>query len=92
VSHHWGNNIITIQGNDTIRIIFVTKKFGALTKHPRILVCYDFHFRIYDEKKDLMFAIEPRLFSIGTIAILSSNWSNQFVKLIILIGFNGSGY
>jgi hypothetical protein len=35
-----------------------------------------------------MFAIEPRLFSIGTIAILTSIWSNQSVKLITLAGLN----
>jgi hypothetical protein len=54
--HHWGNNTITIQGNDTIRTIFVTKKLGAPTKRPRILVCYDFHSRIFDEEEDFMFA------------------------------------
>jgi hypothetical protein len=31
VFHDWGNNIITIQGNGTIRTILVTKKLGATT-------------------------------------------------------------
>jgi len=88
VSHHWGNNTITIQGNNTIRTIFVTKKLGAPTKHPRILIFYDFHFRISNEKEDFMFAIQPRLFSIGTIAILTSIWSNQSFKLITITGLN----
>jgi hypothetical protein len=34
-----------------------------------MLVCYDFHYGIFDEKRDLMFAIEPKLFSIGTIIL-----------------------
>jgi hypothetical protein len=59
VSHHWGNNTINIQRNDIIRNIFVTKKLGAPTKHPRILVCYDFHFKISDEEEDFMFATKP---------------------------------
>jgi len=70
--HDWGNNIITIQGADTVRNIHVTKKLGAPTKCPEILICYDFHFEIFDEEKDLMFAIELRLFSIGTIVVLTS--------------------
>jgi len=32
-----------------------------------VLVCYDFHFGIFDKEEDLMFPIEPGLFSIGTI-------------------------
>jgi hypothetical protein len=75
VSHHWGNNTITIQGNDTIRTIFGIKKVGAPTKHLKILVCYDFHSRIFDEEEDFMFATEPRLFSIGPIIVLTSVWS-----------------
>jgi hypothetical protein len=56
VSHDLGNNIITIQGVDTIRTILVTKKLGALTKHLEVSVCYDFNFGIFDKEKDLMFA------------------------------------
>jgi len=35
-----------------------------------------------------MFAIEPRLFSIGTIVVLTSIWSNQSFKLITITGLN----
>jgi hypothetical protein len=80
VSHDWGNNIITIQGTDTIKNIHVFKKLRALTKHPKMLVCYDFHFGIFDKEEDLMFATKPRLFSIGTIVVLTSVWSYQHVK------------
>jgi hypothetical protein len=56
VSHDWDNNIINIQGVDTVRIIHVTKKIREPTKCPKVLICYDFHFRIFDEEEDLMFA------------------------------------
>jgi hypothetical protein len=84
--HDLGNNTITIQGADIVRTIPITKKFGTLTKHPEVLICYDFHSGISDE--DLMFAIELGLFSIGTIVVPTSIWSNQPVKLITSTGLN----
>jgi len=57
--HNWGNNTIIIQGIGTIRTIPITKKLGAPTKHLEVLVCYDFHSRIFNKEEDLMFAIEP---------------------------------
>jgi hypothetical protein len=72
VFHDWGNNIIVIQGANTIRTIPVTKKLGAPTKHLEVLVCCDFHFGIFDEKEDLMFATKPGLFSIRTIVVPTS--------------------
>ncbi len=59
MSHEWGNNTIIIQRMSTIKIIHVTKKLGALTKRPKMLVCYDFHSRISNEEEDLMFVTEP---------------------------------
>jgi hypothetical protein len=59
VSHDWGNNIIIIQGTGTIRTIPIIKKLGPPTKHLEILVCYNFHSRIFDEKNDLMFVTKP---------------------------------
>jgi hypothetical protein len=29
VTHQWGNNVITVQCNGTIRTIYVNKKLGA---------------------------------------------------------------
>jgi hypothetical protein len=52
VSHGWGKNIIIIQGMGIVRTIPITKKLGALTKRLEVLVCYDFHFGIIDEKED----------------------------------------
>jgi len=59
VSHNWGNNTITIQGMGTIRTIPITKKLGAPTKRPKVLVCYNFHSKISNKEKYLMFATKP---------------------------------
>ncbi len=42
---------------------------GVQTNQLEVLVCYDFHSGIFDEEDNLMFAIKPELFLIGTIAI-----------------------
>jgi hypothetical protein len=86
--HDWGNNIIIIQGTDIIRTIHVTKKLGAPTKCLEMLVCYDFHSRIFDKEEDLMFATKLGLFSIETIVVPTSIWLYQLVKLITSIGLN----
>jgi hypothetical protein len=43
-------------GVGTVKTIHVIKKLGAPTKRPKTLVCYDFHYGIFDEEEDLMFA------------------------------------
>jgi hypothetical protein len=68
-SHNWGTNTITKQGTDIVRIIFVTNKLGIQTKRREVLVCYVFHFGIFNDEKDVMFATKLDLFSIGTITI-----------------------
>jgi hypothetical protein len=42
VAHDWGNNIIIIQVNGTIRIVVVTKHLGINVKQPKVLLCYDY--------------------------------------------------
>jgi hypothetical protein len=69
VSHDRGINIITIQGTSTIGTILVTNKFGVQTKRPEVLVCYDFHPKISNDKEDVMFATKLDMFSIGTIIV-----------------------
>jgi len=60
VSHDWGNNTITIQGISTFIITCITKKFRAPTKQPKVLICYDFQFGMFNAEKDLMFATKPK--------------------------------
>ncbi len=69
ISHNWGTNTITIQGTSIMRTIHVTKKLGVQTKRPKVLICYDFHHGISNEKEDVMFATKLDLFSIGTILV-----------------------
>ncbi len=42
LAHDWGSNIVTIQGNGTIRTITVTKHLGGGVKKPKMLLCYDY--------------------------------------------------
>jgi hypothetical protein len=51
VFHNWGNNIINIKGTNIVRTIHVTKKLGAPTKHPKMLICYYFHRGISANRK-----------------------------------------
>jgi hypothetical protein len=57
--------------------MLVTKKLGAPTKHPEVLVCYDFHSGIFNEEGDLMFGTEAIQFPTRIVVILTSIWSNQ---------------
>ncbi len=75
VTHDWGSNIVTIQGNETTKTIIVTKHLGGETRRPKVL-CYDYHNGIIDEE-DIIFVIEPKLFSIG---IINLPRTIQFVK------------
>jgi hypothetical protein len=34
VTHDWGNNVITIQGNGIIKIILINMKLGGKTRRP----------------------------------------------------------
>jgi hypothetical protein len=77
VAHDWGSNTITLQGNGTIRTIIVTKHLGSEVRRPEVLLCYDYQNGITDEKEDIIFTIEPKLFSIGTISLPKTI---QFVK------------
>jgi hypothetical protein len=76
VTHDWGNNIVIIvQGNGIVKTISINKKLGAKTKRPQILICYDLLEGPTKEEEDLIFEIEPKLLSMGTIIILEETIS-----------------
>ncbi len=50
---------------------------GVKTRRPQVFICYDLVERLIDEEKDLIFKIEPELFSIGTITL-----SEEMVSLL----------
>jgi hypothetical protein len=49
--------------------ILVIKKLNIQTKRQEVFVCYDFHYGIFDDEKDVMFATKLNLFSIITIVV-----------------------
>ncbi len=55
VAHDWGSNIVTIQGNGTVRTIIVTKHLGGEVKRPKVLLCYNYQNGIRYEEEDIMF-------------------------------------
>ncbi len=70
VTHDWGINVITVQGNGTIKTILVNRKLGVKTRRPQVHVCYELMQRLIGEEEDLIFETKPELFSIGTITLL----------------------
>jgi hypothetical protein len=77
VAHDWGSNIVTIQGNGTVRTITVTKHLGGEVRRPKVLLCYDYQDGITNEEEEIIFATKLKLFSIGTISLPKTI---QFVK------------
>ncbi len=73
MAHDWGSNIVTIQGIGTVPTITVTKHLGNEVKRRKMLLCYDYQNGIIDEEEIIIFTIEPKLFSIGTINLLENN-------------------
>ncbi len=61
--HDWGNNLISIEGNGTIRTIAVTKHLDNNTKCPEVLLFYDFVNEVTYEKKDVLLVVELDLFT-----------------------------
>jgi hypothetical protein len=70
VTHDWGNNLISIEGNGTVRTITITKHLDSNTKHPEVLFYYEFVNEVIDEEEDMLLAAEPDLFAINTITLL----------------------
>ncbi len=62
VTHDWGNNTMTIQGNGTVITIIVIKHLGIEVKWPKMLWCCNYQNGITYEEEDIIFAIEPKLF------------------------------
>ncbi len=47
------------QGNGMVKTIVITKHLGAKVKRPKMLLHYDYHNGIIDEKGDIIFATKP---------------------------------
>ncbi len=70
ITHDWGNNLITIEGNGTMRTIAITKHLDNNTKCPVVLLCYDMIEGVTDEEEKILFTTKPNLFTLGTITLL----------------------
>jgi hypothetical protein len=64
-----GITSINIEGHGTIRTIVVTKHLDNNTKHPKVLLIYNFVNIITNEEKDMLLLVEPNLFAINTITL-----------------------
>jgi carotenoid cleavage dioxygenase-like enzyme len=64
VAHDWGSNNATIQGNGIVKTITVTKHSKGEIRILEMLPCYYYHNGITYEEEDIIFGIEPKLFSI----------------------------
>jgi hypothetical protein len=64
MAHDWGNNIITIQRNGTLRTIIITKHLGGEIRKPKVLLCYNYQNGITYEE-NIIFPTKPKSFSLG---------------------------
>jgi hypothetical protein len=55
--------MVIIQGNGTIRTIFIIKHLGNNDERLEVLLGYDFCNGIIDEEQNVMFVMEFKLFS-----------------------------
>jgi hypothetical protein len=69
VTHNWGNNLISIEGNGIVRTIVITKHLDNNTKCLKVLLCYDFVNRVTNEEENLLLAAKLDLFTIITITL-----------------------
>jgi hypothetical protein len=53
-------------------------------RRPKVLLCYDYQNGITYEEKDIIFVIEPKLFSIGTISLLETVQSMKTIDVDIM--------
>ncbi len=71
----WGTNMVTIEGNDIMNIIFVSKYLNGNIRKPRTIINYNFLEGVTNEEEEILLAFEPNLFSIGIIML-----ANQMVE------------
>jgi hypothetical protein len=46
IAHDWGNNIVTIQGNNTVTTVVMIKHLGVEVKQLEMLLCYNYQFMV----------------------------------------------
>jgi hypothetical protein len=61
----------------------MTKYLGTNLKRPKILLCFDYQNGITNEEEDLLFANEPKVFSIKTINLLLDNLDIVVINSVV---------
>jgi hypothetical protein len=74
VTHDWGNNLITIEGNGIMRTIAMTKHLDINTKHFKVLLSYDLIEGVTNEEEEIFFVTELNLLTIGIITLLETKF------------------
>jgi hypothetical protein len=69
VVHDWGTNMVTIEGNGTIKTIFISKYLNGNIRRPHMVVNYNFIKGVTNEEQKIMFFLKLNLFSIGMITL-----------------------
>jgi hypothetical protein len=72
VTHDWGNNLITIEGNGMVRTIVMTKHLDTNTKCFEVLLFYILTEGVTNKEKEMFFVAKLDLFTIGTITLLKN--------------------
>jgi hypothetical protein len=70
VTHDWGNNLITIEGNGTMQTITITKHLDNNTKCLEVLLCYDLMEGITYKEEEIFLVVKPNVFMLRTIILL----------------------
>jgi hypothetical protein len=81
VTHDWGNNLITIEGNGIVLTIIMTKHLDSNTKHPKVLLCYDMTKKITYEEKEMFFTINWICLQLGPLHY----WNRKFLMPQFLV-------
>jgi hypothetical protein len=63
VAHDWGSKLLPYKR------IGQSKHLGSVVTRLKVLLCYNYQNGITDEKENIIFVIEPKLFSLGTICL-----------------------
>jgi hypothetical protein len=61
--------MVTIKGNDTIKIFYVSKYLNGNIRKPQMVVIYNFLEGVINEEKEILLTSKVDLFSIGIITL-----------------------
>jgi len=84
VTRDGGNNLITIEGNDTVQTIVITKHLDKNIKMTKVLHCYDFMNGITNKEEEVLLQTKLDLFTIDTITLLEPEMGTSVLTTKLL--------